>query len=410
MNDVPATSPTQPDPRLTAPDAATLRPHAGDPARLEAYLPSPAVQNHAAQIAVFGNGDLGCTWFGGTQEGIPDISIYFSRLAQGTDTWSPAVKLSDDHTRSEQNPILFRTPAGALWLLHTAQLGGNQDTALVRRRISSDDGRTWGPAETLIPPGPGYGVFVRHPPVVTPTGVWLLPVFRCISPDKGQWVGDTDTSAVHVSTDEGRTWTAHEVPGSTGCVHMSIVPVADGYAAFYRSRWADFIHRSHSPDGLTWSAPMPTALPNNNSSVQALALGDGRLAMVFNASSVADATGRRLGLYDDIQDGDGGEDDDAPVAPKAPGAPQEGRTAFWGAPRAPMTLALSNDGGLTWPVRRDLDQGDGFCMTNNSKDRLNREFSYPTITQTQDGTLHVAYTYFRRAIKYVRIKPEWAQG
>ena len=51
-----------------------VRPAPGDPARLEAYLPSPCVQNHAANIMPLRNGDLGCVWFGGTQEGIPDIS------------------------------------------------------------------------------------------------------------------------------------------------------------------------------------------------------------------------------------------------------------------------------------------------------------------------------------------------
>jgi len=393
MNDRPI-EPTPPDPRLGAPDAAVLRPRADDPARLEAYIPSPCVQNHAAQITPLRDGSVGCVWFGGTQEGIPDISVYFSRLPPGGDRWSEPVKLSDDATRSEQNPLLFNAPGGALWLLHTAQLGGNQDTALVRRRVSTDVGQSWGPAETLIEPGPGYGVFVRQPPVVTADGRWLLPVFRCITPPAGKWVGDHDTSAVHVSADQGRTWSVHEVPGSTGCVHMSIVPVPGGFAGFFRSRWADSIYVSHSADGEAWSVPEPTSLPNNNSSIQALALADGRLAMVFNASSVADATDRRLGLYDDI-----GEDDE-------PVAPGEGRTAFWGAPRAPMTLALSGDGGRSW-IQRDLDTGDGFCMTNNSKDKLNREYSYPSVAQTPDGMLHMAYTYFRRAIKYVRVSPEW---
>jgi predicted neuraminidase len=234
--------------------------------------------------------------------------------------------------------------------------------------------------------------------VVTPAGLWLLPVFRCVTPASVKWVGDHDTSAVYTSADQGSSWSAVGVPDSTGCVHMSIVPDGDGFAGFFRSRWADHVYVSRSADGVSWSAPEPTALPNNNSSIQALALADARIAMVFNASSAADATDRRLGLYDDI-----GEPDDAPAAPK------DGRTAFWGAPRAPMTLALSSDGGRTWPVQRDLDVGDGFCMTNNSKDQLNREYSYPSITQTPDGMLHVAYTYFRRAIKYVRISPEWAE-
>src|SRR5512136_596267 len=89
-----------------------LRPAPGDPARIEAFIPTPCVQNHAGFILPLGNGDLGCAWFGGTQEGIPDISIHFSRLRPGATGWTPAVRLSDDPTRSEQNPLLFHAPEG----------------------------------------------------------------------------------------------------------------------------------------------------------------------------------------------------------------------------------------------------------------------------------------------------------
>ncbi|MFE4061030.1 exo-alpha-sialidase, partial [Streptomyces sp. NPDC059096] len=81
--------------------------------------------------------------------------------------------------------------------------------------------------------------------------------------------------------------------------------------------------------------------------------------------------------------------------------------AFWGAPRAPLTLSVSSDGGLTWPVRHDLATGDGYCLTNNSRDGLNRELSYPSIARSGDGTLHVAYTRHRRSVQYVRLAPEW---
>jgi predicted neuraminidase len=381
-----------------------LHPREGDAQRIEAYLPSPCVQNHAANIAVLGNGDLAIVWFGGTQEGIPDISAYFSRLPKGGERWSAPVKLSDDPARSEQNPVLFTTPAGELWLIWTAQISGNQDTALVRKRVSHDHGLSWGPIETLFEAPKGHGLFVRQPPVVLDNGDWVIPVFHCVSVPGAKWVGDHDISAVRVSSDAGKSWTEHAVPGSTGCVHMNVLKTKDGLLALYRSRWADFIYASRSTDGRNWTAPEPTALPNNNSSIQATVLTDGRIALVFNHSSAADATDRRTGLYDDIEDEEGA----APQAEAvpAPAAPQ--RTAFWGAPRAPMTLALSSDGGRSWPVMRDLETGDGFCMTNNSKDQLNREFSYPSITQTPDGALHIAFTYFRRAIKYARVAPDWA--
>ena len=90
--------------------------------------------------------------------------------------------------------------------------------------------------------------------------------------------------------------------------------------------------------------------------------------------------------------------------------PADGKTAFWGVPRAPMTVAISEDGGRTWPFRRDLEVGDGYCMTNNSREKINREFSYPSIKQGPDGALHIAFTYFRQAIKYIRIDEAWVRA
>ncbi|WNV86928.1 exo-alpha-sialidase [Umezawaea sp. Da 62-37] len=380
-----------------------LRTRADDPERRDALLPAPAVQNHAANLTTLPGGDLACVWFGGTQEGVPDISVWCSRLPTGGDTWSSPVRLSDDGTRSEQNPVLFTAPGGDVWLLWTAQVAGNQDTAEVRCRISTDGGRAWGPTTTLFPATATGGVFVRQPVVVLDSGRWLLPVFHCVSVPGRKWVGDLDTSAVMVSDDSGETWSEVAVPRSTGFVHMNVVPLPDGtLAAFYRSRFADFVHRSTSTDGgASWTAPSPVRdLPNNNSSIQVVRLSDDRLAAVFNDSSARDATERRLSLYDEIDD-DGLAEQAAPT--------EEFGTAFWGAPRAPMTLALSVDGGFTWPVRRNLEVGDGYCLTNNSRDGLNREFSYPTVHQAADGSLDIAFTYFRQTIEHVRVPPSWVR-
>src|SRR3954464_7692103 len=118
------------------PTDGVLRTRTNDPLRRDSFVPSTTVQVHAANLMTLPGGDLGCVWFGGTQEGVPDISVHFSRLAPGAARWTAPQRLSDDPTRSEQNPLLFPTPDGRLWLLWTAQIAGNQDTALVRRRIS----------------------------------------------------------------------------------------------------------------------------------------------------------------------------------------------------------------------------------------------------------------------------------
>jgi predicted neuraminidase len=369
-----------------------LRPRAAHPGQKEAFIPSPCPQNHAANLMLLGDGSLGCVWFGGTQEGMADISVHFSRLAPGAERWSETVKLVDDPGRSEQNPILFPTPSGELWLLYTSQKSGNQDTAVVRRRISNDHGVTWSAPDTMIADA---GTFVRQPVEVLENGDWLLGTFLCRTLPGVKWVGDDDISAIRISSDQGRTWRRIDVPESLGCVHMNVVSAGKGeLVAFYRSRWADFIYASRSTDGgKSWSAPAPTELPNNNSSIQATRLADGRIAMVYNHSSAADATDRRLSLYDEI------EDDEGTTAEQ----PKRARTAFWGAPRAPMMLALSADGGRTWPTRIELQTGDGYCLTNNSTEGRNRELSYPSVHQGRDGTIHVAFTYHRQAIKHVTV-------
>ena len=376
-----------------------LQKHPQDERVVIAMLPSECPQNHAANILPLPDGSLMCVWFGGTQEGIADISIWGSRLRPGSERWSQAVKLSDDPGRSEQNPVLFLAPDNILWLLWTAQIAGNQDTAIVRYRQSHDLGDSWGETGTLLDKP---GTFIRQPIMVMDNGNWLLPVFYCRTRAGEKWVGNDDISAVKISSDRGKTWRDVEVPQSLGCVHMNITPLKDGaLIALYRSRWADNIWYSTSTDmGENWSVPQPTTLPNNNSSIQVTTLDDGRLALVFNSMNATGASERRTSLYDEIDDGDDGR-----IQPVV----TEGRSAFWGAPRAPMTVALSADGGKTWPWQRNLDEGDGYCMTNNSQEKLNREFSYPSIKQGADGQLHIAYTYFRQAIKYVRITPEWVQ-
>lgn len=370
-----------------------LRTNTAQTGRFDAYLPSPCIQNHAANLAFLADGTLTCVWFGGTMEGMGDISIYMSRLAPGADRWSEPEKMSDDPARSEQNPLIFNAPDGRVWLLYTSQTSGDQDGAVVKCRISSDGGKSFA-APTILCDLPG--TFVRQQIIVNGNGDWLLPVFRCISLPGQRWSGDADTAGVLISRDRGKSWQMKEIENSLGAVHMNIVPVgADRMIAFFRDRYSENIRASLSSDqGETWSAPEPTNLPNNNSSIQATRLTDRRIAMVYNHSNAASSDARRQSLYDEI------ESDKAPVAEMS-NIPA--RKAIWGVPRAPLSLAVSADAGGHFERKLDLDTGDGYCLSNNSKDRLNREFSYPSITQGPDGALHVAYTYYRRAIKYVRL-------
>lgn len=371
------------------------------PGRQEALLPSPMIQNHAAYLHLLHDGALLCAWFGGTLEGKSDISIFASVLPKGASCWGPPQRLSFDPAHSEQNPVLFTAPDGKLWLFHTSQPSGNQDECRIRMaEIHHDVAQPL----TLTAGKGGYldlprGCFVRAPVTVRDDGAWLLPIFRCIQRPGQKWNGSHDTAAVGISLDEGRTWRLEDLDQSIGCVHMSPVRLGeDRLAAFFRRRQADWVFRTQSMDGgRSWSVPQATDVPNNNSSIAAIRLADGRVAMICNPVSAAQSTDRRASLYDEL-----GEDDHRPDADPAGGC-----TPIWGVPRAPVCLCLSDDGGETFPVRLVVEDGPGTCLSNDSTDGRNKEMSYPWLLAEPDGTMHLAYTYHRRAIKYVRLASGW---
>ncbi|AQS64435.1 hypothetical protein AGRHK599_LOCUS3772 [Rhizobium rhizogenes] len=370
--------------------------------RQEALLPSPMIQNHASFLHLADDGALLCAWFGGTLEGKSDISIFASVLMPGATSWGAPQRLSHDPAHSEQNPVLFTAPDGALWLFHTAQPSGNQDECRIRMaRVTRD---TTAPEKLVSEEGRFLdlpkGCFIRAPLRIRDDGAWLLPIFRCIQRPGQKWNGSHDTAALGISKDNGLTWQLQELENSTGCVHMSPVSGGDArHSAFFRRRQADFVYRTESTDGgLSWSKPLATDVPNNNSSIAAIRLSDGRLAMICNPVSAAQSSDRRASLYDEL-----GEDDGRPDAD-----PSGGCVPVWGVPRAPVSICLSDDDGRSFPTRILIEDGPGTCLSNDSTDGRNLEMSYPWLLEAPDGTLHASYTYHRRAIKYVRLAPGWA--
>ncbi|PYG58611.1 exo-alpha-sialidase [Rhizobium sp. UGM030330-04] len=370
--------------------------------RQEALLPSPMIQNHASFLHLADDGALLCAWFGGTLEGKSDISIFASVLMPGATSWGAPQRLSHDPAHSEQNPVLFTAPDGALWLFHTAQPSGNQDECRIRMaRVTRD---TTAPEKLVSEEGRFLdlpkGCFIRAPLRIRDDGAWLLPIFRCIQRPGQKWNGSHDTAALGISKDNGLTWQLQELENSTGCVHMSPVSGGDArYSAFFRRRQADFVYRTESTDGgRSWSKPLATDVPNNNSSIAAIRLGDGRLAMICNPVSAAQSSDRRASLYDEL-----GEDDGRPDAD-----PSGGCVPVWGVPRAPVSICLSDDDGRSFPTHILIEDGPGTCLSNDSTDGRNLEMSYPWLLEAPDGTLHASYTYHRRAIKYVRLAPGWA--
>jgi len=334
----------------------------------EAYLPVfHTNDNHAANLLELDNGDLLCVWFSGSGEGNPDTNIVMSRLKAGSKIWSTPVQLSDDLERSEQNPVLFQAPNGNLWLFHTSNEPHNQKTSRIVYRISEDRGETWGATEVL---SDGLGIFLRHPPLALKNGDWLLPAYYCRL--EGHY------SVVLISSDEGATWTEYEVPGSIHRVQMNVVELGEGKLyAMFRSRQADRIYTSVSLDyGRSWSIPVKSELPNNNSSTQLVKLPNGELALIFNNSTMERDQFRWVQRK--------GEFRKKPL-------------------RTPLTLAVSEDEGRTWPYVRNVQMADLEYKDSEVG------YSYPSIISTRDNHIHLAFSYLRKGIKHIRMSSDWVK-
>ena len=337
---------------------------------LEAFLPTGGFDTaHGPGLLEAENGDLICVWFAGSFEGNADIHIVSSRLPKGSDRWEPVVDVSNDPHRSEQNPSLFQHPNGEIWALYTAQLDrvegkdNMQFTSIVRRQTTRDFGRTWEEPVVLFPE---EGTFCRQPIQILSNGRWIMGNWICSDSADGL---AGDPTAFRISDDEGKTWRRVDMPRSNGRVHANVVELENGnLVAFMRSRAADNIYISHSHDfGETWSEPKPTSLPNNNSSISAVKLQSGRIAIAYNPTH-------------------------------APNADPNG--CAWPGLRCPVAVALSEDGGETWPMIRHMELGEGFVGSENSTN--NMTYEYPCIMQSRDGRLHLAYAYRnRRGVKWM---------
>lgn len=165
-------------------------------------------------------------------------------------------------------------------------------------------------------------------------------------------------SAVKLSADH-TTWKGYPIAKSNYLVQPSIVrPVPNRHymRAFFRDRRAKNIYSASSTDeGYSWTEPKKTVLPNNNAAIQATMLSSGNMAIVFNPTNKE---------------------------------------------RNVIRVAISKDGGDTWPNHRDLER-------TVTREGAGVEYSYPSILQTLDGYIHVSYTYNRDTIKYVRFKESW---
>jgi predicted neuraminidase len=346
-----------------------------------AYLPIVFPSSHSSNLLNLSNGDLLCAYYSGRWEGKSGVAILISRLPKGSNQWTKPEIVAQEPQSAFENPVLFEPNAGLLWLIYTSQAADSgQSNAQVFYRSSEDKGRSWSGAKVLFAKP---GSFDRQRLVVS-GNEWLFPMYYTPHLDAENY------SSIQISTDQGHNWKECVVLDSQGLVQPDLVEASEGrFALFFRSRFADWIYVSHSENGCSWTKPQPTQIPNNNSSIQVARLRNGHLVIAFNNIQATTTRGKPTDYA-----------------------------------RFPMSVALSIDGGQTWPWVRDVDIGQevpqekipttmaGVDVSDQQKAFFQHlfDYSYPSIIETADGIIHMSYTFRRRTIKYVTFDEGWIKG
>ncbi len=294
---------------------------------------------HPASICALDNGDLLLVYYGGEGEYAQSTAVFLSRLRAGGKRWSEPRAVARDPFRSTGNGVCWQDPSGRVWLFYVIRFGETWSTSRLAAKVSEDRGHTWSDPGLL---SLEEGWMVRGKPIVLSSGRWLLPVYHEVGGDRERV--EPETSSFFLIRDPGQSgWRpSGRIRSKNGNLQPAPVELEPGHVLAFCRRGGGygpgergFIVAAESRDGgLTWSEGRDTDLPNPNSAVELIRLRSGRLLLIYNPSMHR---------------------------------------------RTPLTAALSEDGGRTWPWRRNLAEGED-------------SFAYPSAVETPDGLIHVVYT------------------
>ncbi len=223
------------------------------------------------------------------------------------------------------------------------KVGPSPSTRWAELKTSVDGGKTWSAALRL--PGGILGP-IKNKPVQLVNGEILCPTSNETTRKPSKWQVQFERTG-----DLGKTWTetGYLNEGLTiSAIQPSVLFLGgDKLLALGRTRQAKMFSISSEDAGKSWGTMSLTQLPTPNSGTDAVTLKDGRHLLVYNHTAKG---------------------------------------------RSPLNLAVSRDGEM-WEAALVLE------------DEPKAEFSYPAIIQTDDGLVHITYTWKRQKARHAVIDP-----
>lgn len=355
--------------------------------RSEFLFPPHPQHNHGSCVVETPKGDLLAVWYRGSGERTADdVAVFGAKLHKGDTRWTEPFLMADTPGFPDTNPAMIIDTEKRLWLFWNAILDNHWESALLKCKTSRDfdqDGKPprWeSESVILLKPGEEFLRVVQR----DLDSQWQPYLDRANDEEKRKirdylaekhrmaerklsvrlgWMGRPhptlldknrlllplysdgfDFSLIAITDDGGKTWRTSEPIVGPGNVQPSIVVRQDGtLVAYFRDNGPppQRVMTSESQDrGLTWSRVRDTERVDTGAGVEALVLKSGRWLLVHN----------------DVESG-----------------------------RYRLAISISEDEGRTWTHGRYLE--------NDAPGPESGGYSYPSILQAKDGTIHVTYSY-----------------
>lgn len=361
----------------------------------ELVFPLNPKHNHAPGIAELTNGDFLVSWYRGSGErSADDVAVLGARLRSGESTWSEPFVMADTPGFPDCNTCLMTDPQGKLFLFWPVILANSWESCITRYRVSNSpigigspkwdvDGMMLLKPKDFQEPAlkqleeqvkaagelterrakvvaavkeklgdklfQRLGWQPRCKPTTLSNGRILLPLYS-----------DTySLSIMSISDDGGANWYASEPLIGFGAIQPAVMQRKDGTLVAYmrENGYTGHVRQCESKDnGLTWGTVGVSKIPNPGSGLDGVKLKNGNWVLICNDTS-------------------------------------NGRNR--------LTLLLSEDEGVTWPIRRSIE------------DHAEGSYHYPAIIQSRDGLIHAIYSYFvkeGKSMKHAVLNETWIRG